>query len=136
MGLTNVDVQIATPEPRSVIFCALLAVGICGVERRRLREMFLKNGKWKMENGKCPLAGRFDGLRVVSVVEPLKVPSRPKDSGPWVSEARRNGKMEDENGGKARRSSVNGGAFAFKPRRPRSLRTIRRELTASACWRF
>jgi len=50
MGLTNVDVQIATPEPRSVILCALLAVGVCGVERRRLREIFLKNGKWKMED--------------------------------------------------------------------------------------
>jgi len=62
MGLTNVSVQIATPELRSVIFCAFLAVGICGVERRRLRKIFKKacprieNGKWKMEDGIRPEA--------------------------------------------------------------------------------
>jgi len=73
VGLTNVDIQIATLEPRSVIFCALLAAGICGVERRRLRETFLKNGKWKMrlhdwggrkaprpKEGRARSSGRFD----------------------------------------------------------------------------
>jgi hypothetical protein len=40
VGLTNVDVQL--PEPRSVFFCALLAVGICGVERSRLRKILMR----------------------------------------------------------------------------------------------
>ena len=40
MGLTNLSLDPATPEPRSVIFCVLLGVGICCVERDRLRKIF------------------------------------------------------------------------------------------------
>jgi len=102
MGLTSVNVQLATPEPRSVIFCAFLLVGICGVERRRFRKIFLKNGKWKMENGKwkMPIGRPFrqaqggerrrttQGPESLGGLEALSL-SKP------ASEARRNGKMED-----------------------------------------
>ena len=55
-GVTNADVQLATPEPRSVIFCALLALGVGGVEQRRLRMIFMKlRSKLRLS--------RFSGIR-------------------------------------------------------------------------